>query len=205
MRKLNGKFSWRNLFAFTGRATEKDEDGASQNESASGAGDSNKKESDKNSDYKKHLEQKNGDYSVGYTKFFNIFARVAAVVIAFGIWVYATENDTVISSTTVSGIPIQLIESPETVLSVISGYNNTVDVVLEGKKGTIRSATADDIKATADVSDITTSGRHTVAVNITAPDGTTIDFAEPVVCFCIFGQYDVCLRSRKSSLQHIYA
>ena len=80
----------------------------------------------------------------------------------------------VVSSTTVSGIPVQLIESSDTVLSVISGYNNTVDVVLEGKKGTIRSITADDIKATADVSAITTSGRHTVAVNITAPDGTNV-------------------------------
>lgn len=45
---------------------------------------------------------------------------------------------------------------------------------MEGKKGTIRSITADDIKATADVSAITTSGRHTVAVNITAPDGTNV-------------------------------
>lgn len=174
MRKLNGKFSWRNLFAFTGKLSEKSDDGTADNVNVAGDGADDKKETDKNNDYKKHLEQKNGDYSVRYTKFFNIFARVAAVVIAFGIWVYATENDTVVSSTTVSGIPVQLIESSDTVLSVISGYNNTVDVVLEGKKGTIRSITADDIKATADVSAITTSGRHTVAVNITAPDGTNV-------------------------------
>lgn len=102
MRKLNGKFSWRNLFAFTGKLSEKSDDGTADNVNVAGDGADDKKETDKNNDYKKHLEQKNGDYSVRYTKFFNIFARVAAVVIAFGIWVYATENDTVVSSTTVS-------------------------------------------------------------------------------------------------------
>ena len=121
MRKLNGKFSWRNLFAFTGKLSEKSDDGTADNVNVAGDGADDKKETDKNNDYKKHLEQKNGDYSVRYTKFFNIFARVAAVVIAFGIWVYATENDTVVSSTTVSGIPVQLIESSDTVLYVISG------------------------------------------------------------------------------------
>ena len=125
-------------------------------------------------DYEKHLVEKDGDYRIKGTRFFNVFARLVALLIAFGIWVYAKENDTVIGDISFSGIPIKIVNTSDTPLSVISGYNSTVDVVLEGKKGTVRSITADDIEIVADVSDITSAGRHTVPIDISAPEGATV-------------------------------
>ncbi len=125
-------------------------------------------------DYEKHLVEKDGDYRIKGTRFFNVFARLVALLIAFGIWVYAKENDTVIGDISFSGIPVKIVNTSDTPLSVISGYNSTVDVVLEGKKGTVRSITADDIEIVADVSDITSAGRHTVPIDISAPEGATV-------------------------------
>lgn len=125
-------------------------------------------------DYEKHLLEKDGDYRIKGTRFFNIFARLVALLIAFGIWIYAKENDTVIGDISFSGIPVKIVNTSDTPLSVISGYNSTVDVVLEGKKGTVRSITADDIEIVADVSDITSAGRHTVPIDISAPEGATV-------------------------------
>ena len=125
-------------------------------------------------DYEKHLVEKDGDYRIKGTRFFNVFARLVALLIAFGIWVYAKENDTVIGDISFSGIPVKIVNTSDTPLSVIRGYNSTVDVVLEGKKGTVRSITADDIEIVADVSDITSAGRHTVPIDIIAPEGATV-------------------------------
>lgn len=125
-------------------------------------------------DYEKHLVEKDGDYRIKGTRFFNVFARLVALLIAFGIWVYAKENDTVIGDISFSGIPVKIVNTSDTPLSVISGYNSTVDVKLEGKKGTVRSITADDIEIVADVSDITSAGRHTVPIDISAPEGATV-------------------------------
>ena len=47
MRKLNGKFSWRNLFAFTGKLSEKSDDGTADNVNVAGDGADDKKETDK--------------------------------------------------------------------------------------------------------------------------------------------------------------
>ena len=44
MRKLNGKFSWRNLFAFTGKLSEKSDDGTADNVNVAGDGADDKKE-----------------------------------------------------------------------------------------------------------------------------------------------------------------
>lgn len=132
------------------------------------------KKKKKMTDYEKHLAEKTGDYRINSTRFFNIFARLIAVLIAFGIWIYAKENDTVIGDVSFSGIPIKIVNTSDTPLSVISGYNSTVDVVLEGKKGTVRSITAEDLEVVADVSDITSAGRHTVPVDIKAPEGATV-------------------------------
>lgn len=133
-----------------------------------------KKRKKEMTDYEKHLLEKRRGLPLKRLPASSYFARLVALLIAFGIWIYAKENDTVIGDISFSGIPVKIVNTSDTPLSVISGYNSTVDVVLEGKKGTVRSITADDIEIVADVSDITSAGRHTVPIDISAPEGATV-------------------------------
>lgn len=107
-------------------------------------------------------------------KRFRIFARIVSVLIAFGIWAYAAENDTVRSEISLTGIPITISGEQTSAFSVISGYNNTLDLVLSGNKSVIRMLTSSDVSARADISDITAAGKYTVPVSVELPEGTSI-------------------------------
>ena len=105
---------------------------------------------------------------------FRIFARIASVLIAFGIWAYAAENDTVRSEVSLKGIPITVSGEQSSTLSVISGYNNTLDVVLSGNKSIIRTLSSSDVTASVDISDYTSAGKYTVPISLDLPDGTSV-------------------------------
>lgn len=115
-----------------------------------------------------------GEKSEDGGKRFRIFARVASVLIAFGIWAYAAENDTVRSEISLKGIPIAVSGEQSSTLSVISGYNNTLDLVLSGNKSIIRTLSSSDVTASVDISDYTSAGKYTVPISLDLPDGTSV-------------------------------
>lgn len=118
--------------------------------------------------------RRDGEHGLTSNRVFNLFVKIASVLIAFGIWIYASENDTTVENITISDIPIKIVNTSEIPLEIISGYNNTVDLTVEGKWTAIRSLTEDDFIVSADVSSITAAGTHTVPVNIISPDGTNV-------------------------------
>ena len=115
-----------------------------------------------------------GTYIARESPAINLILKIAAVVCAFVIWMYAMTVDSPTFETTFSGVPVTIENVESTGLSVISGYNSLVDITVQGKKSEINRISVSDIKASADVSEIKTSGRYTLSIAVQLPGGITL-------------------------------
>ncbi|MDD4772962.1 MAG: CdaR family protein [Eubacteriales bacterium] len=102
----------------------------------------------------------------------DIALKILAVVIAFIIWYYAMATDSTTFTRTFVAVPVDIIN--ETGFSVISGYDNTVDITVQGKKSEINKLTNEDIAAYADLGSVDTAGRHTVSINVSMPGNVSL-------------------------------
>jgi YbbR domain-containing protein len=59
-------------------------------------------------------------------------------------------------------------------MSVISGYDNAVDVVISGKKSDVQNLTAEEIRVSVDVSTMTQAGKFSVPVEVQVPAGFAV-------------------------------
>ena len=115
-------------------------------------------------------EKKRGGY--------DIVPKILCVVFAFVLWLYVTQIETSDYEETFNGVAIELentslLES-ESGLYVYSGYGNTANVTVVGRKSDINRYTSDSIRLYADVGSITESGRHSVQVQGEVPSGIRI-------------------------------
>lgn len=115
-------------------------------------------------------EKKRGGY--------DIVPKILCVVFAFVLWLYVTQVETSDYEETFNGVSIELentakLES-ESGLYVFSGYGNTANVTVVGRKSDINKYTSDNIRLYADVGKITESGRHSVQVKGEVPSGIKI-------------------------------
>ena len=105
-------------------------------------------------------------------------AKAVCVFLAFLIWLYVMQVDSPEYEEVFQSLPVELVNTQildgESGLSVYSGYGNTVDVTIIGKKSLINRISSGDIHVYADVSTIKTAGSHAVSVYVEAPSGLTV-------------------------------
>ena len=110
------------------------------------------------------------------------FAMALCLVFAISVWLYVMSNNDTEFEKELSGVDIN-IEGVSALgaenMSILNGYDQTVKVTLEGKRAEIGSLTADDLYMYVDVSQIKTSGRHTLQVMLDLPKGSSLVSIEP--------------------------
>ena len=59
-------------------------------------------------------------------------------------------------------------------LSIIGGYDHTVDFTISGPNSEINRITYDSLIVYADVSDVTGAGEHSLEIEISLPNGVSV-------------------------------
>ncbi len=112
----------------------------------------------------------------------DFISKIICVVLATVIWFYVMQVDSPQYEHTFEDVEIKLSGSEtlekERGLSVYSGYGRTVDITVSGKKSVVGRQTSDDIRVTAELSEINTAGNYEIALNISLPDGLELVEAE---------------------------
>lgn len=127
---------------------------------------------------KQSAENGGGDYRSKGSRFENIAAKILCVLAAVILWFYVVGTNTTIEEKVLENVAVavrgaETLES-ELGLSVISGHDYTVNLTLQGARSDIDSIRADDITAYVDVSEIETSGEHTLNVMVDTPKGISV-------------------------------
>ena len=108
----------------------------------------------------------------------HILAKLLCLIAATCVWMYVMNQESINYERTFSQIPVvidgvtQLNAASN--MSVISGYDNTVDVVVSGKKSDVQKLSAEDIRASIDVSTMNVAGKFTASVQVQTPAGFTV-------------------------------
>lgn len=130
-----------------------------------------------NGEYEKHIAESGGEYVVRESKYENIVAKVLCVLAAVVLWFYVVITDTATDERTFTGIAVSIrnLDAVEDTLglSVITGYDNTVDITVGGTKNEVSRISADDITAYVDVKNITSPGEYTLEVKTSLPGSLT--------------------------------
>ena len=121
----------------------------------------------------------NGEYVVKKTRGLDIVAKIASVLIAFVIWLYAVSANSTIYEGTISGVSVRVNNVPSG-LSVISGDGSTVEVKIQGKRSEVLALKANkDITAYVDASECTEPGHHTLPVTVNIPSNMKLTGKDP--------------------------
>ena len=129
-------------------------------------------------EYEQHVAESGGDYRVRSSRFQNAVAKVLCVVAAVVLWFYAVGTDTAIHEKKFTDVSVEIrgldtIEE-ELGLSVISGYDYTVDLTLTGAKNDIDRLSIDSVLAYVSASDITEAGEYSLEIKTSLPNGITV-------------------------------
>jgi len=111
-------------------------------------------------------------------RFHNWVPKITCLILSFFIWLYvmlvdSPEHEEMFYSVDVTLINTATLEDRYG-LSVYSGYGNTVDIAIIGTKSVISKLSAEDITVTADVSQVTTAGSHSVPIHVELPSGLSL-------------------------------
>lgn len=105
----------------------------------------------------------------------HILAKLLCLIAATCVWMYVMNLESIDYERTFSQVPVVIDGVTElnadSNMSVISGYDNTVDVVVSGKKSDVQKMTVEDIRVSVDVSTMTEAGKFTVPVQVQLPAG----------------------------------
>lgn len=101
---------------------------------------------------------------------YNVLLFIFSFVVAMGVWLYVNNLFDGEYEKTVTLVPVSIIGTEELErnhnMSVISGYDNTVTVILKGSKAEVEKYSAGNIYAYVDVSGIDSAERRTLPVVI---------------------------------------
>ncbi len=127
---------------------------------------------------KQSAENVGGDYRTKAGRFENIAAKVLCVLAAVVLWFYVVGTNTTIEEKVLENVEV-VVRGAETLesnlgLSVISGYDYTVNLTLQGARSDVDRISADDVTAYVDVSEITESGEHTLNIMVDTPKGVNV-------------------------------
>ncbi len=101
----------------------------------------------------------------------NIVAKILCLLLALILWIYVMDSENPDWEETFEDVPVALVNTDDIEidngLTIYSGYSNTVDITVRGRKNDVSGLTADDIKVTADVKEIDSVGEYTLPIIIT--------------------------------------
>jgi len=106
----------------------------------------------------------------------DLIIKIFCVLAAFLLWIYVMIVESPRDEYIIENVPVELInvdklESGPAKLSVYSGYNQLVDVTISGKRSVVTKITPDDIKATADVENISRPTQTPIRIQVDVPEG----------------------------------
>lgn len=104
----------------------------------------------------------------------NIFPKIISVLLAFMLWFYVMTVESPTNRETFSGIPVDIVLSPNSDLTVYSGQGVEIEVTVSGKKSELNQFSAEDFKATVDARKYTQPGKYSIPVDITVPGAATV-------------------------------
>lgn len=108
----------------------------------------------------------------------SLLPKILCVLAAFVLWIYVMQVESPEYEYEISSVPVELenarVLQDESGLSVYSGNGNRINVTVAGKKSIVTKLTADDIKATADLSRIKEAGRQSLEVSFDLPEDVTL-------------------------------
>ena len=132
------------------------------------------------SDNEKNLptaDASKGDYQVMESRNEKLIAKILCVLAAIILWFYVVMTDTTTDEKVFSGISVDIrgrdrIEDTLG-LTIISGYDLTVDVTVKGPRADINRLTVDDVKAYIDMKTVDGAGEYTLPIRTSLPNGIT--------------------------------
>ena len=132
------------------------------------------------SDNEKNLptaDASKGDYQVKESRNEKLIAKILCVLAAIILWFYVVMTDTTTDEKVFSGISVDIrgrdrIEDTLG-LTIISGYDLTVDVTVKGPRADINRLTVDDVKAYIDMKTVDGAGEYTLPIRTSLPNGIT--------------------------------
>ncbi len=105
----------------------------------------------------------------------DLIARIVCLFAAFLIWIYVMSADSPDHEEVFRSVGVSLenatVLKNEYNMSVISGTGNVTDVTIKGKQSILSRYSAEDIKVYVDLSEITETGRHTLDIKASLPEG----------------------------------
>ena len=120
---------------------------------------------------------KNKSGILGYLKSFHLIPKLVCILFAFIFWIYVMEVDSPDYEYTFEDVSISIIGTGQlendNSLSVFSGYDTLIDVVVKGQKTVISKYSSEDIVITVDVSEIKKSGMYSLKLFYDLPSGLT--------------------------------
>ncbi len=100
----------------------------------------------------------------------NFIAKILCVLCAFLFWLYVMNEDSPTFEKQFTDIPVEITNiSSDSNLSVISGYDNTVDITLVGKRRDVLDIDSTDLRAFADASSVSEAGIATLEIQTEIP------------------------------------
>ena len=108
----------------------------------------------------------------------HIIVKLSCLIVAFAIWLYVVGTDTSPFEKSLTGVPISLTGVTDLAaagnMSVISGYDETVDLLISGKKTEVQDLTSEDIEVSVDVSALKEAGKYSLPVSVKLPSGVSL-------------------------------
>ena len=132
------------------------------------------------SDNEKNLptaDASKGDYQVKESRNEKLIAKILCVLAAIILWFYVVMTDTTTDEKVFSGISVDIrgrdrIEDTLG-LTIISGYDLTVDVTVKGPRADINRLTVDDVKAYIEMKTVDGAGEYTLPIRTSLTNGIT--------------------------------
>ena len=125
----------------------------------------------KNPEHKRHI------------RMIDVVAYFICLVLSFGIWAYVVSLENENYEYTFEKVAINLDGVNELKndkgLSIISGYDETVNITVVGSRRDIQEYTAEDIFAIVDLGSVSAADRYSLDVRVELPDGMKLVSAEP--------------------------
>ncbi|MCD7776716.1 MAG: hypothetical protein LUH54_05045 [Firmicutes bacterium] len=109
---------------------------------------------------------------------YNLPAKLICVIFSLLLWIYVTDVQNPNYEITLTDVPVTLVGTEDVEIDsglvVYSGYDETVDVTLRGRKNLLSGITTDDLAVTADVTSLTETGDFSLPVKITPPEDSEV-------------------------------
>lgn len=113
----------------------------------------------------------------------SVVPKILCVFAAFVLWLYVMQVESPEYEYEITSVPVELENAralqDDSGLSVYAGSVNRINVTVAGKKSIVTKLSADDIKATVDLSRIKEAGRHSLDISFDLPEDVTLVSGEP--------------------------